>query len=436
MSVTDDLSVLRSPVPTATTPQPQVASQAQNRFIWDDLSTRALLQGLLDATDRGLDTQGGFKEEGWNIGLECVYNVSGKRPTKSQGANKLDSLKKTWKLWKHHRRDTLHWDKREDGLPQAPGDVMRRYFGEHKDRARFRHDLPPYKDQLDELLGDPIDGRPDLATGTSAGTANDSVDSDTEWDRVLDNTPPPNFNDVNNPRDNDAPITNHYNGDATPRRHSNSLSAPHQQSISASPRPASHPRDSRDATPSSAAALARQSRKRKKFNTNHASLERASKKLRRVLSHSPPSDFDAAASASAASSSSSSSYNSELRTLGITCACLIAALKPLLEKRVHISPLEKALELFFRDFDDLPLDDKFLLCDVFGDGGEHNRKAIVYLALPNDFETRKAWVERELALAKTAAGRPPGPWIRRKEGAKGGEGGVVQAQGGGADAAV
>jgi len=129
-----------------------------------------LCEGLRDATRLGYNTDGGFKQAAWDLALEKVSCRTRERPTKAQASHKLDNLKRTWKAWKQHLGATdgpSGWGVNSEGVPEASTEVMNDYFARHKDRAPFRHKPPPYKELLDEILGDK------LATGSATATVDD-----------------------------------------------------------------------------------------------------------------------------------------------------------------------------------------------------------------------------------------------------------------------
>lgn len=366
----------RDPQPPAAashTPEPYKQRQPPSRFIWDDASTKALLQGLIDATARGYDTQGGFKEDGWNIALDRVDKLTGKLPTKSQAINKLDSLKKTWKLWKLHRRDTAQWDKRVDGLPQTATDVMNRYFDHYKDRARFRFDLPIFKAQLDKLLGD----------GTAGGHADASIGGFLDYGSARNaqrDSKSPRGSDGSDGIDDDvAAITPDSDGDATPRNRSRSPSTSARRPFSVASSIASPFSTLAPASPSLSASPVPFSRKRKRMSTDPDQRKRVARDpiregLRKIKT-------------------ATNQMCDAMEEMLTSFVVVNRNLRELIYMQ-NTSPLERALKLFLNEYKHLFPDTWREVPRLFT--GRDNGNAIAFLTFRTS-DDRVAWVKELLA---------------------------------------
>ncbi|KAN0076602.1 hypothetical protein V8E54_006744 [Elaphomyces granulatus] len=73
--------------------------------------------------------------------------------SESQCSSKLDYFKRIWKTWEAHLATISGWSwNQEIGVPETDPAIMDAYFKKHKDRRRFRHAPPPYKDMLEALF--------------------------------------------------------------------------------------------------------------------------------------------------------------------------------------------------------------------------------------------------------------------------------------------
>lgn len=104
--------------------------------------------------------------------------------SESQCSSKLDYFKRIWKTWEAHLATISGWSwNQEIGVPETDPAIMDAYFEKHKDRRRFRHAPPPYKDMLEALfIGALASGNASLSI--QEAIAIDSSDSDSNGELV------------------------------------------------------------------------------------------------------------------------------------------------------------------------------------------------------------------------------------------------------------
>ena len=88
--------------------------------------------------------------------LECLCNrcqTSLQGEWRADGSNKFAHYKRIWRIWKAHYRSVSGWGRNREGVPVNEFDVEDNYSGDHPDRAIFRDTLPPYHDQLVDIVG-------------------------------------------------------------------------------------------------------------------------------------------------------------------------------------------------------------------------------------------------------------------------------------------
>ena len=125
---------------------------------------RALLQGLREAVSRGFQSDGGFKQAGWDLVIKAVGETTTQMVTKKICNTKLEQSKKIWRSWKAHIADCCSgwgWDDAR-GVPVSEKAVMDSYFDTHRDRESFRRQPPAFQEDLEFIFGNR------LATGAAA----------------------------------------------------------------------------------------------------------------------------------------------------------------------------------------------------------------------------------------------------------------------------
>jgi hypothetical protein len=146
-----------------------VSTSSQDRSIrprleWNDEMHGAMLEGLVEAKAQGLQTDGGFKKDGWMYGVRGAQIHTIQEVTKEKVNNKFDNDKKHWKEWLEHL-DVSGWGWNEaKGVPESTKEIMDAYFQKYPKRKPFRDAPPKFKELFDILLGG------GLATGRAART--------------------------------------------------------------------------------------------------------------------------------------------------------------------------------------------------------------------------------------------------------------------------
>jgi Myb/SANT-like DNA-binding domain len=141
------------------------------RIEWDDKMHGAMLEGLVEAKAKGLQTHGGFKREGWMYGVRGAQKHTSQSVTREKINNKFDSDKKVWKEWLGHL-DQSGWGWNEaKGVPEHTTEFMDAYFAQYPKRRPFRESPPKFKEFFEAL----VDGG--LATGRAARTTSTRVES-------------------------------------------------------------------------------------------------------------------------------------------------------------------------------------------------------------------------------------------------------------------
>jgi Myb/SANT-like DNA-binding domain len=157
------------------------AAQQQQRTKWTDEMEKLLLEHLVDAQCAGQGTDNGsFKATTYTEIIPKLREHTSMLLSEAQCSSKLDYFKRIWKTWEAHLAAISGWSWNEEkGVPETDPAVMDIYFDKHKDRRRFRHAPPPYKEMLEALFVGA------LATGDTAFSleevvAIDSSDSDSD----------------------------------------------------------------------------------------------------------------------------------------------------------------------------------------------------------------------------------------------------------------
>jgi hypothetical protein len=91
-------------LPPQATPDPNERQGTPFRayFKWTAALTAALLQSLIQAKERALQTDGGFKAAAWNQALDDVLRAGGDGCTTRTLKNKYQDLRRIWKEWLLH----------------------------------------------------------------------------------------------------------------------------------------------------------------------------------------------------------------------------------------------------------------------------------------------------------------------------------------------
>lgn len=132
---------------------------------WDSAMEGALLDALMQAQERGLQTDNAsFKAAGWEMALTSVQQATTQNVVTHQIKVKYDTLKQDWKAWKSFIEHTgFGWDE-EKGVPTAEPEILETYFQSNPRARKFRDRPLPHAEKLQTLL----DGA--VATGEHAST--------------------------------------------------------------------------------------------------------------------------------------------------------------------------------------------------------------------------------------------------------------------------
>jgi hypothetical protein len=133
---------------------------------------------MVEAKIDGHQSDGGFKQSGWNIIFKAVNDASGNFPLELKHVkSKYSNANRIWKLWEAHEKSCISgWTRREDGALVNDTEVEEDYFSKHNDRKRFRRKAPRYLQEMIEVFGDRV------ATGRSAITLEDAINNDPDED--------------------------------------------------------------------------------------------------------------------------------------------------------------------------------------------------------------------------------------------------------------
>jgi hypothetical protein len=103
-------------------------------FYWDEATTTALLEGLVEQIDAGKRADNSFKKEAWTAALACVAPHCRVRdgvrrlPTQQQATNRLSYLREDWIEWRRLKEQTgIGWDE-ERNIPIAPDEWWDTYL--------------------------------------------------------------------------------------------------------------------------------------------------------------------------------------------------------------------------------------------------------------------------------------------------------------------
>jgi hypothetical protein len=133
----------------------------------------------------GHQSDGGFKQSGWNIIFAAVNGVSGNFPLELKHVkSKYSNLNRIWKLWEAHEKSCISgWTRRDDGALVNDTEVEDDYFSKYKDRRRFRRKAPRHLDEMVEVFGDRVaSGGAAIGLDEMIGKGPEETAEDTEGD--------------------------------------------------------------------------------------------------------------------------------------------------------------------------------------------------------------------------------------------------------------
>lgn len=164
----------------------------QQRTKWTDEMERLLLEHLVEARNAG---RGGdnasFKTSIYTEILASLRPLSNMPISETQCVSKLDYFKKIWKMWEAHLGAVSGWTWNEEkGVPETDAATMDIYFRAHKDRRRFRHAPPPFKEMLEALFVGV------LATGELGLSVQELMDGNDSFDEQVSDGEPTNDNNL------------------------------------------------------------------------------------------------------------------------------------------------------------------------------------------------------------------------------------------------
>jgi len=154
------------------------AADKKQRCYFSNNEDRAMLNTLLVSKRNGEQgDNAGYKTIVWHRVVKVVNSASKSKVsrTKTQCQNRFDLFKRIWKSWNSHLAHTSGWGRRHDGLPIADREKWIEHNIEYKNACnRFKKKLPPFKDELEEILGGA------LATGDNAADIEDLLNDEIE----------------------------------------------------------------------------------------------------------------------------------------------------------------------------------------------------------------------------------------------------------------
>jgi hypothetical protein len=128
-----------------------------------------MLSGLLDAKEKGHQSDNGFKKAGWKIAIERVAAAGGSSD-EEQIKSKYRNIREIWNKWKAFERAAgSGWNKLDDGSLINDMEVEEQFFQKYPEFKRFRRTPCPHYWILLDLFGDR------LATGDHALDVNTMV---------------------------------------------------------------------------------------------------------------------------------------------------------------------------------------------------------------------------------------------------------------------
>lgn len=350
------------------------------RFSWLEASSEAFLDFLKLLIIAGKETNGAsFKATDYADAIPYIKSKSGQDLTVEQLSNKYDYWKATWREWEAHSKACSGWGRHEvTGLPwtDEPG-VMDNYFNKHVKRRPFRKKWPPHYEQLRDLL----EGK--MACGDHAASIDDALDENSAWNnREEDDTDSVNEDSEGEDEENYSEDPNTPRGTIERSPSSTSvddwsptpLPASAGASIPSTPSPSSRSSSvssSSSQSPSPVLAVVEKKARKTQKAKNLDLVKRSTKNAAIAANRSRLSK-------SAVTEALSASISQATETFDSLKATLLA---------MHVSPIEKAVGSFVREFHDIPAADQQLVLKAF----ETESKAYIFNSLTG--ELRKGWIE-------------------------------------------
>ncbi|KAI5296946.1 hypothetical protein KEM55_005368 [Ascosphaera atra] len=153
------LSSVQSVEGPMSTPMPVTGSGS--RFSWTDLATEALIDSLLISKTLNEGEGANFKPSAWTRAMEAVREKANVRGDRKQCENKLQLLKKDWRLWVAFLAAISGWGKEND-MPHATLSTTKAFFAAHPQYKKFEKQPLKFEEKLAMLFGGA------LATGEDA----------------------------------------------------------------------------------------------------------------------------------------------------------------------------------------------------------------------------------------------------------------------------
>lgn len=73
------------------------------RFSWTSAYEDTFFRSLIDSMNTGLKDSHSFKSLAWDHAIQAIHNAHGAAPSKSHLINKLDNMRKKFRLWRSLR---------------------------------------------------------------------------------------------------------------------------------------------------------------------------------------------------------------------------------------------------------------------------------------------------------------------------------------------
>lgn len=136
------------------------------RAKWNSRMEEAMLDALIEAQSKGLQTEATYKPAGWQMALDAVQKIASYPVELRQIKSKHDTHKKDWKIWRDFcSQSAFNWDT-EKGIPTGPPQVLDAYLEAHPEARKFRESPLAFSDKLALLLDN------HRATGRHASSLN------------------------------------------------------------------------------------------------------------------------------------------------------------------------------------------------------------------------------------------------------------------------
>ncbi|KAI5307858.1 hypothetical protein KEM55_007223 [Ascosphaera atra] len=131
------------------TPTPVAGSGS--RFSWGDLASEVLIDSLLVSKTLNEGEGTNFKPSAWTRAMEAVREKAKVRVDCKQCENKLQLLKKDWRLWLAFLVAISGWGKEND-MPHAMRRTTKAFFAAHPQYKKFEKQPLKFEEKLAMLF--------------------------------------------------------------------------------------------------------------------------------------------------------------------------------------------------------------------------------------------------------------------------------------------